>query len=62
MKIIIFKENILLEPMFEVPGSDIMSVHVTEDVVFGKIAPVYIRSRPLEENSENQFEMRAEAK
>ncbi|KAK7602893.1 hypothetical protein V9T40_006867 [Parthenolecanium corni] len=55
-------ESILLEPMFEVPGSDIMSVHVTEDVVSGKIPPVYIRGRSVEENSGNEFEMRAEAK
>lgn len=48
--------------MFEVPGSDIMSVHVTEDVVSGKIPPVYIRGRSVEENSGNEFEMRAEAK
>lgn len=48
--------------MFEVPGSDVISVHVTEEVVFGKIPPVYIRGRPVEENSENDFEIRAEAK
>lgn len=56
------QETILLEPMFEVPGSDILSVHVTEDVVLGNVSPVYIRGRPVEENSENEFEMRAEAK
>ena len=55
-------ETILLEPMFEVPGSDIMSVHVTEDVVLGKIPAIYIRGRPVEENSESEMEMRAEAK
>ncbi|XP_065212966.1 ATP-dependent Clp protease ATP-binding subunit clpX-like, mitochondrial [Planococcus citri] len=54
-------ETILLEPMFEVPGSDILSVHVTEDVVNGKIPPIYIRGRPVEENTDN-LEMRAEAK
>ena len=47
--------------MFEVPGSDILSVHVTEDVVNGKVPPVYIRGRPVEENTDN-LEMRAEAK
>lgn len=48
--------------MFEVPGSDILSVHVTEDVVLGKMPPVYIRGRPVEENTENEFKARAEAK
>lgn len=47
--------------MFEVPGSDILSVHVTEDVVNGKIPPIFIRGRPVDENNEN-MEMRAEAK
>lgn len=48
--------------MFEVPDSDILSVHITEDVVLGKIPPIYIRGRPVEENSDSQIEMRAEAK
>ena len=34
----------LLEPMFEVPGSDITTVIVTEEAVKGKAAPFYIRS------------------
>ncbi|XP_025077992.1 ATP-dependent Clp protease ATP-binding subunit clpX-like, mitochondrial, partial [Pomacea canaliculata] len=37
-------ESILLEPMFEVPGSNISTVVVTEDVVKGKSPPRYIYS------------------
>lgn len=51
-------ESILLEPMFEIPGSDILSVHITEDVVLGNNQPLYIKGRPVEE----PIEMRAEAK
>ncbi|XP_076231154.1 caseinolytic protease chaperone subunit isoform X3 [Calliopsis andreniformis] len=36
-------ESLLLEPMFEVPGSDVMSVHVTEGCVRGLEKPQYIR-------------------
>lgn len=54
----ILQENILLEPMFEIPGSDILSVHITEDVITGKNQPLYIKGRPVEE----PIEMRAEAK
>lgn len=34
--------------MYEVPGSDVMSVHITEDAVLGKSHPVYIRGKPIE--------------
>ncbi|XP_033329109.1 caseinolytic protease chaperone subunit isoform X3 [Megalopta genalis] len=36
-------ESLLLEPMFEVPGSDVMSVHVTEGCVQGQEKPQYIK-------------------
>ncbi|XP_068988184.1 ATP-dependent Clp protease ATP-binding subunit clpX-like, mitochondrial isoform X4 [Bombus flavifrons] len=36
-------ESLLLEPMFDVPGSDVMSVHVTEGCVRGQEKPQYIR-------------------
>ncbi|XP_075535729.1 caseinolytic protease chaperone subunit isoform X2 [Dermacentor variabilis] len=41
-------ETILLEPMFEIPGSDVTSVHITHDCAMGKCAPLYIRGRPVE--------------
>ncbi|XP_015928536.1 ATP-dependent Clp protease ATP-binding subunit clpX-like, mitochondrial isoform X2 [Parasteatoda tepidariorum] len=37
-------ENILLEAMFEIPGSDIVTVHITSDVVLGKCPPIFVRS------------------
>lgn len=36
-------ESLLLEPMFEVPGSDIVSVHITEQCVKGHENPQYVR-------------------
>lgn len=45
-------ENILLEPMFEIPGSDIGSVHVTEDVVKELCKPIYVRGRIVETEEE----------
>ena len=40
----LLKETLLLEAMFEIPGSDIVSVHVTEDCVNGKCDPMYIHA------------------
>ncbi|XP_076622562.1 caseinolytic protease chaperone subunit isoform X2 [Colletes latitarsis] len=36
-------ESLLLEPMFEVPGSDVMTVHVTEGCVQGNEKAQYIK-------------------
>ncbi|XP_025157423.1 ATP-dependent Clp protease ATP-binding subunit clpX-like, mitochondrial isoform X3 [Harpegnathos saltator] len=36
-------ESLLLDPMFEVPGSDVMSVHITEQCVKGHEKPQYVR-------------------
>lgn len=36
-------ESLLLEPMFEVPGSDIVSCHITEQCVKGYEKPQYTR-------------------
>lgn len=36
-------ESLLLEPMFDVPGSDVMTVHVTEGCVRGVEKPQYVR-------------------
>lgn len=49
-------EKILLEPMFEVPDSDIVSVVITEDVVKNNSVPEYVRkgvSTDLEYVDEN---------
>ncbi|GFW94014.1 ATP-dependent Clp protease ATP-binding subunit clpX-like, mitochondrial [Trichonephila clavipes] len=42
------QENILLEAMFEIPGSDIASVRVTSEVVQGLSQPLYIRKEKVE--------------
>ena len=39
--ILLLQEQLLLEPMFEVPGSNVKSVHIEEDTVLGKHAPRY---------------------
>ncbi|CAD7092925.1 unnamed protein product, partial [Hermetia illucens] len=36
-------ETLLLDPMFEVPGSDVKTVHITDDCVKGSCAPQYMR-------------------
>lgn len=38
-----FQEKLLLEPMFEVPHSDIVAVEVDKDAVQGKSQPRYVR-------------------
>lgn len=37
------QETILLDPMFEIPGSDISTVQISEEVVMGKQEAVYAR-------------------
>lgn len=39
----LLQEKLLLDPMFEVPHSDIVAVEVNEDVVLGKTSPQYVR-------------------
>ncbi|XP_022911418.2 ATP-dependent Clp protease ATP-binding subunit clpX-like, mitochondrial isoform X1 [Onthophagus taurus] len=36
-------ESLLLEPMFEIPGSGISGVHITEEYVLGSNGPVYVK-------------------
>lgn len=42
-----FQEKILLEPMFDVPGSDVTAVYISEDVVTGKKNAEYVTG-PIE--------------
>lgn len=37
------QETLLLDAMFEVPGSDVKTVHINEDCVNGTSQPEYIR-------------------
>lgn len=46
-------ESLLLDPMFDVPGSDVMSVHVTDACVQGKEKPHYVRRN---ESSEEELQ------
>ncbi|XP_072290715.1 ATP-dependent clpX-like chaperone, mitochondrial isoform X2 [Eucyclogobius newberryi] len=46
-------EKLLLEPMFEVPHSDIIAVELNNKVVHGKSDPVYIRA-PAKESTEDE--------
>ncbi|XP_060891539.1 ATP-dependent Clp protease ATP-binding subunit clpX-like, mitochondrial isoform X4 [Labrus mixtus] len=48
-------EKLLLEPMFEVPHSDIMAVELDQDVVQGKAQPRYIRA-PAKESAEEEYD------
>uniref|UniRef100_UPI0037E9BB28 ATP-dependent Clp protease ATP-binding subunit clpX-like, mitochondrial isoform X3 n=1 Tax=Semicossyphus pulcher TaxID=241346 RepID=UPI0037E9BB28 len=48
-------EKLLLEPMFEVPHSDIMAVELDRDVVQGKAQPRYIRA-PAKESAEEEYD------
>ncbi|KAM4747562.1 ATP-dependent clpX-like chaperone, mitochondrial isoform 2-T2 [Rhinophrynus dorsalis] len=45
-------ETLLLEPMFEVPNSDIVCVEVDQDVVEGKKDPRYVRTQNKEVTEE----------
>lgn len=38
------QENVLLDPMFDIPGSNINSVEITEAVVAGSEPAKYIRT------------------
>lgn len=66
-------EKLLLETMFDIPGSDIVSVHVTEECVKEGKCPVYIRGKPIDiepnqqqkthrDSHQRPIELRAEAK
>lgn len=49
-----FQENLLLDTMFEVPGSDVKSVHIDDDCVKGTASPKYVRNtRPLDDATED---------
>ncbi|XP_032088494.1 ATP-dependent Clp protease ATP-binding subunit clpX-like, mitochondrial isoform X4 [Thamnophis elegans] len=48
-------EKLLLEPMFEVPNSDIVCVEVDKEVVEGKKEPGYVRT-PTKDSSEEEYD------
>ncbi|XP_058500915.1 ATP-dependent Clp protease ATP-binding subunit clpX-like, mitochondrial isoform X2 [Solea solea] len=48
-------EKLLLEPMFEVPHSDIIAVELNKEVVHGKSLPIYLRA-PAKESAEEEYD------
>lgn len=52
--IISLQETLLLEPMFEVPGSQITGVHVTKDYVLGQSGPVYVKSSDVDTTADEE--------
>ncbi|XP_063697283.1 ATP-dependent Clp protease ATP-binding subunit clpX-like, mitochondrial isoform X2 [Culicoides brevitarsis] len=44
-------ESLLLDVMFEVPGSDVKTVHITEDSVGGKSPPIYMKREASSDKS-----------
>ncbi|XP_068230252.1 ATP-dependent Clp protease ATP-binding subunit clpX-like, mitochondrial isoform X1 [Palaemon carinicauda] len=49
-------ETLLLDAMFEIPGSDIVSVHVTGEAVRGEASPIFIHGQPLSSEEEQEEE------
>lgn len=49
-------EQLLLDPMFTVPSSDIKGVHITEDYVRGKSRPVYIKQQTKSKEKSKESE------
>lgn len=48
------QEKLLLDAMFEVPGSDVKTVLITEDCVKGVTPPEYIKHSPSTSNSSDE--------
>ena len=46
------QESILLDPMFEIPGSNIVEVNITENVVLNKDEPEFIRKADYDKNDD----------
>lgn len=53
-------EKLLTDALFEIPGSDIIRVEVTEDTVLGKSPPIFTK-KPHEDSSSDVEENRAAA-
>ena len=50
-----FQEKVLLDPMYEVPGSDIVNVIINDEVINGTKAAEYIHESPPTV-SDNEYE------
>ncbi|XP_018495331.1 ATP-dependent Clp protease ATP-binding subunit clpX-like, mitochondrial [Galendromus occidentalis] len=49
-------EKILLEPMFEIPGSDVTGVHISKEAAEGTAAATYVREANNKEDAEESTE------
>ena len=49
-----------MEPMFDIPGTDVSSVHITEEVVLGKAKAQYIRSASSTPNVDEVYDRPAD--
>ncbi|KAB0801832.1 hypothetical protein PPYR_04018 [Photinus pyralis] len=52
-------ETLLLEPMFEVPGSEITSVNITEEYVKGESGPSYVKSTDVQDATNDDEDVKA---
>ena len=58
LTITVVQENLLLDAMFEIPGSDIAGVHVTGAAVRREEAPIYSKGNyPVEQEEDPQIEV-----
>lgn len=48
------QENALLEPMFEIPGSNIKQVNITEDVIMGTKSAEYVEKSNDESGNQSK--------
>ncbi|XP_050716257.1 ATP-dependent Clp protease ATP-binding subunit clpX-like, mitochondrial isoform X1 [Eriocheir sinensis] len=56
-------ENLLLDAMFEIPGSDIVSVHITAEAVRGEAPPIFVHGQPVPpEEDQEEEQVLAQAK
>ena len=53
------QEIILLDPMFEIPGSDIRSVEIDESVVMGLRSAKYVRESEEREGTQDSYDASA---
>ncbi|KAB7494532.1 ATP-dependent Clp protease ATP-binding subunit clpX-like, mitochondrial [Armadillidium nasatum] len=52
-------EKLLLEAMFEIPGSDIVSAHITGEAVRGEAPLIYVRSHTVPTDDDSSIEEKA---
>lgn len=52
-----------MDSMFEIPGSDIVSVHITAEAVKGEGPPIFVHGQPVpSEDDQEEEQVLAQAK